>query len=58
MVGAAFLRAAGSIRFDVKTKHVLTQPYQLSTDAFISFSKFVKRLLLSSTQGTLPGQIA
>ena len=38
------------MRFDVKTKRVLTEPWQLSTTVVTSFSKFVEGLPI---QGTL-----
>ena len=46
MVGGTFLRATGSIRFDVKTERRLTKPWEFST----SFSRFVEGLPI---QGTL-----
>ena len=41
MVGRTSLRAAGNMRFDVKTKRVLTERQQLSTTVVTSFSKFI-----------------
>ena len=50
MAGRTSLRATGSMRLDVKTKRVLTEPLKLSTGVLTSFSKFVDGLPI---QGTL-----
>ena len=50
VAGRTSLRATGSIRFDIKTKRVLTKLWQLSMAVLNFFSKFVKGLPI---QGTL-----
>ena len=44
MVGRKSLRATGSMRFELKTKRVMTKPQQLFMAVLTSFSKFVEGL--------------
>ena len=55
MVIRTFLRATGSIHFDLNSKPVPMEPHQLSMAVLTSFSTFMESFLIQGTYRTLFG---